>query len=564
MLLAVLMVVLMGAGCAPTDQPDDAGSQESQNDQSQATDIENVPSGTKITLMTYAGASPEYTLESTPNYEALRGILLERFGIDLVLEAYPGEQLGQVVNTRLATSDIPDIINYEFSQQRLLDVYNKGLILKLNDLIESDGPNVKKMFEAEPYVAIANGDRDGAILRIPNLVSNPQQQFQCMHIRQDWLEAVGMEMPTNTEELYEVLKAFRDQDANGNGVADEIVTGWPLQLNLTLSSAFGVKMMSAGYLSFYPDENGKIYHTMTDENAREYFRYVNRLVKEGIIDGEIFNQNVDQYNEKFYNDRVALCAGMYWESLLNNSSIKSRGNTWAEYIPLTPLEDQYGERHVVMELIAGGDGYMISSNCAAPELAMKYLDYCISPEGTSMIYYGCTPDNPSEYWKVTTETYGLDLSDEIILVGTEKYTSELANNASLWQMMGWDQALGPRYVMGGPADVAYEFYTAYGVEQGGRAAEIDFNMNFLSDIINTYGIEGAGFASPTQEEADIWNECNELFLYLDEMYLKFMSGAASVETDWDNYLAVCERLGLSKAIAVRQAQYDAYLEMIGK
>ena len=147
MLLAVLMVALMGAGCAPTDQPDDVSSQESQNDSSKATDTEDVPSGTKITLMTYAGSSPEYTLESTPNYEAIRSILLERFGIDLVLEAYPSEQLGQVVNTRLATSDIPDIINYEFSQQRLLDVYNKGLILKLNDLIESDGPNVKKMFE---------------------------------------------------------------------------------------------------------------------------------------------------------------------------------------------------------------------------------------------------------------------------------------------------------------------------------------------------------------------------------------------------------------------------------
>ena len=47
-------------------------------------------------------------------------------------------------------------------------------------------------------------------------------------IRQDWLDKLGLETPTTTDELYEVLKAFRTEDPNGNGVQDEtpLMTRW--------------------------------------------------------------------------------------------------------------------------------------------------------------------------------------------------------------------------------------------------------------------------------------------------------------------------------------------------
>ena len=43
-----------------------------------------------------------------------------------------------------------------------------------------------------------------------------------MFINKAWIDKLGLSMPTTTDELKAVLKAFHDQDPNGNGVQDEI------------------------------------------------------------------------------------------------------------------------------------------------------------------------------------------------------------------------------------------------------------------------------------------------------------------------------------------------------
>ena len=63
---------------------------------------------------------------------------------------------------------------------------------------------------------------EGRIYMIPNVLTYPLCSGM---IRQDWLDELGLSMPETQDELVEVLKAFRDQDPNGNGIADEIPTG---------------------------------------------------------------------------------------------------------------------------------------------------------------------------------------------------------------------------------------------------------------------------------------------------------------------------------------------------
>ena len=40
-------------------------------------------------------------------------------------------------------------------------------------------------------------------------------------INKKWLDNLGLEEPKNLDELYNVLKAFKEQDANGNGDTDD-------------------------------------------------------------------------------------------------------------------------------------------------------------------------------------------------------------------------------------------------------------------------------------------------------------------------------------------------------
>ncbi len=52
--------------------------------------------------------------------------------------------------------------------------------------------------------------------------SRTSKNFQTFWINVKWLKALGLEIPTTTKELYEVLKAFHDRDPNGNGIRDEL------------------------------------------------------------------------------------------------------------------------------------------------------------------------------------------------------------------------------------------------------------------------------------------------------------------------------------------------------
>lgn len=64
------------------------------------------------------------------------------------------------------------------------------------------------------------------------------------------LDKLGLEQPDNVDELYDVLVAFRDQDPNGNGKADEVpyfARDWEEVLRLL--TLWDARHFRLGYLS---------------------------------------------------------------------------------------------------------------------------------------------------------------------------------------------------------------------------------------------------------------------------------------------------------------------------
>ena len=66
---------------------------------------------------------------------------------------------------------------------------------------------------------------DGHIYSLPELL--PQLHYigsanDTFWINKAWMDTLGLEEPKSFDELYEVLKAFKEGDPNGNGEADEI------------------------------------------------------------------------------------------------------------------------------------------------------------------------------------------------------------------------------------------------------------------------------------------------------------------------------------------------------
>jgi len=125
----------------------------------------------------------------------------------------------EALNLMLASGNVPDIVG----SSRIRDFVNQfgpeGAFIPLNDLIEEHAPNIAAYYATRPDIEAAVKAADGQMYYIPYL---PDGKYgRAYWIRTDWLNTLGLDMPETVEEYEDVLRAFKTQDPNGNGEADE-------------------------------------------------------------------------------------------------------------------------------------------------------------------------------------------------------------------------------------------------------------------------------------------------------------------------------------------------------
>ncbi len=149
--------------------------------------------------------------------------LEEKTNVHVQWDLVPEEDMQSKLNVMLSSGDIPDIIFGAVNPSQLLLYGSQGIFVRLNELIAEHGPRATKLMDVQPVVRDVITAPDGSIYAMPGF-------GECYHctmsqklwLYQPWLEQLGLEIPETTDELEEVLKAFKDQDPNGNGDADEI------------------------------------------------------------------------------------------------------------------------------------------------------------------------------------------------------------------------------------------------------------------------------------------------------------------------------------------------------
>ena len=155
----------------------------------------------------------------------------EAMGVTIEWNCVSGDTLTEKKNLILnAGSDLPDaLMAASLTDSELLTYGGNGLLIPLEDYInEETMPNLMKIVEKRPEMLATCTMPDGHIYGLPGISEMGFEYTdgntyyigaipQFTAINTDWLEAVGMEMPTTVDELHDVLVAFRDQDVNGNG-----------------------------------------------------------------------------------------------------------------------------------------------------------------------------------------------------------------------------------------------------------------------------------------------------------------------------------------------------------
>ena len=170
-------------------------------------------------------AKERHMLDTTKNYNEKASFknITEETGLTLEFVELAAGTAAEKVPLMLAGGDMPDVFWGLLSDAQILQ--NTSQLTPLEDMLETFAPNSLKTYEelGTDWRTIATAPDDhiyGMLGRYESLYENTGDGIQI--INKKWLDAVKKDVPTTLDEYYEVLKAFKEQDPNGNGEADEI------------------------------------------------------------------------------------------------------------------------------------------------------------------------------------------------------------------------------------------------------------------------------------------------------------------------------------------------------
>lgn len=404
------------SGSTAADDTDDTTEGSGDNtDDTDSSDIENFNAtgfpivDEKITLtamVNQTAVQPDWNkIMIWEHYEDMTNVHIE-------WESVPSTSVAERRNLALTTYDLPDLFyRTGISEADIAKYGPEGSFIELNNLIDDYAPNFTQIMDDFDDVRKGVPMADGKIYAFPGLSNTlPVEINPNLYINNAWLEAVDAEMPTTTDEFYDMLVAFRDGDPNGNGEADEIPWSASGLENVfrTLRGSWGLgnRGFSGGYWDVDPTTDELRFMPFSQE-YKEMLQYINKLYSEGLLDEEIFTMNLELILSKNESEQLGSFSFTNTASAANSNEEDFRGLEVA-------LEGPHGDQMwaAARGHIAGKGGYIITETNEHPEVSVRWIDYFYSNEGAKLVYMGI---EGISYHEVTEGQYELlpEITDNI-------------------------------------------------------------------------------------------------------------------------------------------------------
>lgn len=511
--------------------------------------------GDLITI-TIAGPSGPTVADWTNSlqFEAYR----EKLGLDFQAKTYTNEQWASKVTLIMANDEMPDMLCMNRSAMTRADVQryaDDGYLLDFSQYLDIM-PNLKATMELYPEYADNITFEDGHIWGLSNMntgrfvYNGKATSTPYTLINGSWLEAVGMDVPTTLDEFYEVLKAFKEQDPNGNGEADEIPWAYTT-MNKSgenrIKSGFGL-FGNASIFNLNVDENGTIYVNETTENYKQFLTYMHKLYSEGLINQDMFITNTGTITEWAKNNQVG------YISDTADVVLQKELQDQMQWTQLEPMVDVTGVPTMVSDtLIETKFDIVVNANTEHPEEICKFIDYLYTPEGSLSGRNGY--EGITFTWK---EIAGYKIADhtemalEYDYANPEEFRQKKAMAEGAFALVGYPE--GTIYDMLCNVDEAELTNTDGEVWASSTVNALVALAYRNEDLVVLYPFVEPPFTAEENEERSIL--VTDVKNYMQTMKAQFITGEKSIENDWDEYLAELERMGLSRLLEITQTAYD--------
>lgn len=507
-LLAICMVVsYVFTGCIQTtDNSEQTTSKQSAaaTTQSQTTQAEEKPYEFSIFRSTWTDLDEDNDLVINK--------INEELNVKIKILTAPYETWIEKYNIYVTSGDVPDLsITTGPGTMNFNDWAKQGVFLDIKDLYSDNCPNIQKYVSDD---IIEAHKINGGLYGIPR----PTLSDSTFAIRADWLEKLNLDKPETLDELYDVLKAFRDNDPDGNNVNDTYGLCSEDTLNTInfIFGAFGAHCPPNVATNWVPDGSGKLTSNLLEPGVKEGVKYITQLYRDKILDQEWMLTKSQAYLDKVQSGKVGVMSVGFGSMLVTESNIQA---------------NDPGCELAIMEGIKGPEGkfvrpmqngyYMVSSiseEAKNPVRILEFLDYLMSEEGDTLIRYG-----------VEGVTYTMTDGKPIVdLEAAKKYGMESGHK--------FRQVLQPPKIA-----IA---------SQDPRAPELLKMAQVLYD--------GPFYPAPTLQPASVKEVATQQGPdFVKNSIAAIITGTGDVDTEWDKFIAEWRKTGGDKLIQEINELYEA-------
>ncbi len=463
-------------------------------------------------------------------YNSLTGIekIEEATGVNITFKLMTKEEY----NYMLASGKYPDVMAAYLYNGEVLDLYNRGVAIEVSELVENNSTYLKGIYEDNPDIYQEVQTNDGKLIYFPSL--NPMKSDEDLYrlaysgllIRQDWLDKLGLEVPTDIEEWHRVLTAFKTKDPNGNGIADEIpFDDYRYHLFAPSFGVFeGILLSGGNRVTYGPMEDG----------YKEFLQTMNQWYEEGLIGQSAVTGSSKWSDANIINDISGSFYGLdnAWRIYLP-ALLETNGEAALTAVPIPRARD--GKSYSSMENLKThirNQVTVITSACRNPQAAMKVIDYMYSEEGSDYLT-----------WGIEGETYQVGAN------GAKYLLPESLELAEDGYMKLHHVAIGhvafPKY---DGETVVLQTYPEEQLIAEKVWANCDTSLIYPPNIL-----------FPAEDRKKINELLPDIGKYVEEMRMAYVTGEKSLDT-FDEFRAALREMGIEEVIEIYEKNYKIYLE----
>ncbi|MDK2806902.1 MAG: putative aldouronate transport system substrate-binding protein [Thermoanaerobacterium sp.] len=478
-----------------------------------------------------------------PNYPYKEDWLLwkaikDATNVTLKLTIVPMSDYTQKRSLLISSGQAPEIITKTYPGQEVPFV-SSGAILPISDYIDQM-PNFSREVKEWGLQDLINSlkQADGKFYVLPGLHEINVPDY-ALAIRQDIFDKNNIPVPKSWDELESALKKLKEIYPNITPFPDR----W--QGNALLNVAAPTFGVAGGWgagtgMYYYRDKDEFGFYPATDD-YKNMLTYFNKLVKEGLLDPASFTQSDDQAVQKFVTGKSFVIMTNTQEiERMKTQMDQTLGKGNYKVTRILPLA---GPKGAVMPDSRLENGIMISAKAKEdpnfPQL-LKFVDWLwYSEAGQTLTKWGVegvTYQKVNGKFQLMPDVNYMNLNPS----GTKNLQKDYGFSGGVFCLL-----------YGGPKDLAESIMTE----------EV---KNYTNEVNNTFKYLPPAppvlFNESQREQANMLSQ--PLMDYVSQMTLKFITGVASIDKDWDSYVQQCKSKGSDQLTKLTNDVYKSTKDKI--